>query len=162
MKDFILFNVISIIYWSFKSTIMPSVPVPDISMLIVFFMAVRGVSVQGLIIAFTLGYIDDTFSGAVLGSSSFALIITYITIYLFCQRISLSTTTGKLMGGFFTVLIKGVFTLLALTLTDIEINYFGTYIPVAITTALFAPAILYLIKYLQGIHMPLSNKGLGR
>ena len=160
MRNFLIFIPLTIIYWSVKSTLLPGAPLPDLSLIIVFYAASRGASLQGVILSFMLGYIDDTFSGSVLGSTSFSLIIVFVLVHLFSYKVHFNNTPMRAAGAFILVLVKGGATYAILLSADVSINYFTTFVPVAVTTALFAPVVMILIDRLIAMKL-LSAQGDG-
>lgn len=150
-RDFIIFIPLSILYYSFKSTVLPSAPLPDLTLLIIIYVATRGVNIQGVLLAFILGYINDTFSGAVLGTSSFSFISVYALIHILSFRIQFVGAQIRAATAFSGELIRGALTLVILGSHGIEINFISTYLPTAIVTALFAPAILHLLRLTQSV-----------
>ena len=158
MKDFFIYFLLTIFYWSFRSTVMPGVPLPDLSLIIVFYVASQGASTKGVALAFLLGYLDDTFSGGVLGSSSFSLVFLFAAIHLLTHKVHFSTSTVRVAGAFVLCLIKGVAMSLALSQVGISIGFISTVIPTAFTTALFTPAIMALLGRLRTISLPWTQR----
>src|SRR3989304_4815710 len=73
MREFLVFLPLTIAYFALKSTLFAGFPLPDIPLIIVFYMAYRKAAVAGVLSAFAFGYLDDAFSGGIIGTSSFAL-----------------------------------------------------------------------------------------
>ncbi|MCK5237249.1 MAG: rod shape-determining protein MreD [Deltaproteobacteria bacterium] len=142
IRDFAILLPLSIIYYSIKSTLLPGIPVPDITVLILLYLITKETRVEWAVFAFALGYIEDTFSGSMLGVSSFSLCATYILLYMALFKVDLTVTTTRILTGAVMVLFKGLLTYLLLSRSGIEINYFSTFVPTAFITALFAPAII--------------------
>ncbi len=158
MKNYLILIPLSIIYYSLKSTLLPSVPLPDLTILAVLYLATHDVSAEGVLLAFILGYIDDTFSGAVLGSTSFATTFIYAFVYILSYKIDFLGIYGRVIGAFSLVIIKGILCYFLLDSLGIEVNFLLTYLPTAVITALFAPAIIYLIGRLVTYKLPKIEK----
>ena len=95
MKEFLLFLPLTIIYLALKSTLFASFPLPDIPLIMVFYLASRKASVEGALFAFVLGYLDDAFSGSVIGASSFALVLIYLGTHLMSMLVEFTTPVGQ-------------------------------------------------------------------
>ena len=59
MKEFLIFLPLTILYLALKSALFPNVPAPDIPLIIIFYMASRKASIEGVLLAFVLGYVED-------------------------------------------------------------------------------------------------------
>ncbi len=108
MKDSLIFLAISIIYLTFKSTILPTVPTPDIPLIIVFFMAYNGASIKGVVLSFIIGYLDDTLNGSIIGTTSFTLVFIYAATHVLSQRMHFANVSTKVFGCAAASLIKGL------------------------------------------------------
>ncbi|MBI5970045.1 MAG: rod shape-determining protein MreD [Deltaproteobacteria bacterium] len=149
MKELLAFLPITIAYLAFRSTVSANVPAPDVVLLIVFFMAVRGASLEGLLAAFVLGYIEDAFTGGVLGSSSFALIIVHITVHLASKKAHFSTPGIRAGGALFFSLLKSLLIFAAIRSSGVRAELFWGIAATAITTGVFAPAAMNLLARLS-------------
>ncbi|MCK4738626.1 MAG: rod shape-determining protein MreD [Deltaproteobacteria bacterium] len=158
MKEFILFIPLTIIYWSFKSTVLPGFPLPDLSLVLVFYLATKRNTLGGVILAFVLGFIDDSFSSALLGTSSFALILVYLLVQVLMQKMHFTRAPIIAMGAFALTLFKGSVMWVLLYYSGISISYFYVFVPTAVTTALFTPALTSLIEVMQRVKLPRSGR----
>jgi rod shape-determining protein MreD len=147
MKDFLIFLAISVLYLSFKSTIMPSVPTPDIPLIIVFFMAYNSGSVKGVILSFIIGYLDDVLNGSIIGTTSFTLVFIYASGHLLSKRMHFSNLSSKVMGLGVASLIKGTLSFIIWRSVNHDVSFFSYVIPTAIITALFAPFIISIFEH---------------
>lgn len=154
MKESLIFLVISIIYLTFKSTIMPTVPIPDIPLIIVFFMAYNNASIKGVILSFIIGYLDDALNGSIMGTTSFTLVFIYAATYVLSQRMHFANISTKVIGCALAALIKGLLSFIIWRSVNQEVSFFTQVLPTIFITALFAPFIISLFeKYptLRGI-----------
>jgi len=143
MKEILAFLPIAIVYLALKSTISPNIPLPDITLLIIFHAAHKKGATVGVLFAFALGYIEDAFTGAVLGSTSFSLIVVYLAVHLTSKRVQFTTTPMRTIGAFASSLVKGLIIFMVLRTAGLRVGYPLDAFFVAITTAITAPWILH-------------------
>ncbi len=146
MKESLVFLVISIIYLTFKSTILPNVPAPDIPLIIVFFMAYNNASIRGVILSFIIGYLDDVLHGSIIGTTSFTLVFIYATGHVLSSRMHFSNITSKSIGCGAAALIKGLFSFIIWRSVNHEVSFFVHVMPTVLITALFAPFIISIFE----------------
>ena len=141
MKDFLVYILLAIIYLSIKSTLTASIPMPDMLVLIAFHLASRRPSAGGALLVFSLGYMEDVFSGGVIGVSSFAMGVIYAGVYLAAHRADFAETRINAAAGVTITMLKAVITFIILRSIDIDIDirFLAYIIPVALLTGLFAP-----------------------
>lgn len=149
MKELITFLPISIAYLAFRSTVFANIPVPDVTLIMVFFMASRGASLEGLLTAFIFGYIEDAFTGGVIGSSSFALIVVYTAAHLASKKAHFSTPGIRAGGALFFSLLKSLLIYAALRSTGVRAEFFWGLALTAIATGAFAPPIMNMLSRLS-------------
>lgn len=151
MSDFIIFLPLTFLYLILKSTLFSSLPVPDLPLLIVFYMAYRKPSIEGAALAFILGYIDDAFSGGVIGSTSFCLIFIYAATRLSAGKVQFSTPFVRAGGAGIAEFVKGVLMYAVLRLTGLNVHFSGWVFLDSVITAAFAPAIITLFTRLKSL-----------
>ncbi|MEE9543610.1 MAG: rod shape-determining protein MreD [Thermodesulfobacteriota bacterium] len=146
MKDFFIFLAISILYLSFKSTILPTVPAPDIPLIIVFFMAYNSKSTRGVALSFIVGYLDDVLNGSIIGTTSFTLVFIYAAGHLLARKMHFSNLSSKVIGCAVASLIKGILSYIIWRSVSHEVSFFAHVIPTMIITALFAPFVISIFE----------------
>ncbi len=146
MRDFIVFIPLAIIYLSFRVTITPELPIPDISVLIVFFLATRRPSTEGVFLSFILGYIDDIFSGTIVGSSSFSLVIIYTVLCFVSRKVAFTDPLIRGVALFMTYMIKELLVILVLYFTGIHVGMSLYMVATGFVTALFSPLFIALFR----------------
>ncbi len=146
MKDFFIFLAISVLYLSFKSTILPTVPAPDIPLIIVFFMAYSSASTRGVVLSFIVGYLDDVLNGSIIGTTSFTLVFIYASGHLLSKRMHFSNVSSKALGLGIASFIKGMLSYIIWRSVSHEVSFFSHVIPTMIITALFAPFIISIFE----------------
>ncbi len=149
MKELIAFIPISIVYLALRSTVLAGIPMPDAALIMVFFTASRGPSLEGLLMAFLLGYIEDAFTGGIIGSSSFALIIVYTAVHLASKKAHFSTPGIRAGGAAFFCLLKGLLIFAVLRSAGITAEFFWGIAASATATAVLAPPAMNMLSRLS-------------
>ncbi len=74
-----------------QTAVFPAVPglpvVPDLLLVLVVYVAMRRAEVAGVLGAFALGYVLDTFSGTMLGVNAFGFVAAYGWVHLVARRL---------------------------------------------------------------------------
>ncbi len=158
MKEFIIFLPLAALYLAFKSTLFANVPVPDLPLIIVFYSAYRKTSIEGVILVFILGYMDDVMSGGVIGASSFSLIIVYMAVRLIASKVHFSTAQARAGGAAGAALLKGILIGMVLRSAGIHASFIGNVLLITVTTGVFAPAFITLFTRLLNLVTPAAFK----
>ncbi|MBI5235203.1 MAG: rod shape-determining protein MreD [Deltaproteobacteria bacterium] len=158
MKEFIIFLPLAALYLAFKSTLFASVPMPDLPLIIVFYSAYRKTSIEGVILAFILGYMDDVMSGGIIGASSFSLIIVYMAVRLIALKVHFSTVATRAGGAASAALLKGVLIGMVLRSAGIHVSFLGNVLLITAATGVFAPAFITLFTRLINLVSPAAFK----
>lgn len=146
MKDFLIFLPVTLIFFAFKSTLLYGAALPDLPLVIVFYVAYKRASLEGLVLAFMLGYMEDVFNGSVLGVSSFSFIIVFVVVVQLTKKVRFHGAATVAGGAGVMSLLSNLCSYAILTTKDLHVPLTGYLIPEAIVTALFAPAIVAVIK----------------
>ncbi len=148
MKESLFLLPIAIFYLAVESTLFPNMPLPDVPLLFVFFMAWRRPGIEGVLLAFALGYIDDAFNGGIIGSTSFALALVFLSSHLLSKRLQFSTPVARAAGAGGLKLLKGIFMYLVLKSSGINAGFFPRLFFETVLTAVFAPfAVTLLLRF---------------
>ncbi len=149
MKNYIIFLPIAIIYLSLKSTLASTLPLPELTVMITIFIAYEKSSLSAVILCFILGYIDDVFSGGVIGSASFSLVVVYIIVHMISQKVELSTITSKAGVAGALTLLKMILVWVVIRATGFEAPFLFQILLTAIVTGFFAPIIIAVFLWLK-------------
>ncbi|MDP2690383.1 MAG: rod shape-determining protein MreD [Deltaproteobacteria bacterium] len=158
MKEFLLFLPLTAVYLAFKSTLFVDFPVPDLPLIIVFFTAYRRASLEGAVLGFVLGYMDDAFNGGIIGSSSFALVFIFLAVHLLAKKVHFSTPALRAGGVAAATLVKGVLTYAVLRFANADIFFFTHVILYALVTGICAPPVIAALVRLAGLVSPQKFK----
>lgn len=154
MKDFLIFLPVTIVYLVFKSTIFPSVPIPDVPLLIVFYVAYTRPSVEVAVLGFVIGYIEDAFTAGIFGSTSFSLVVIFLVVHLLSRKMHFSTPMVRAGAAAVLTLLKGALIYTVLSFTDFDVPFLSRIVFQAIVTGAFAPAIITLLARLTRLANP--------
>ena len=158
MKEFLLFLPITAVYLALKSTLFPDFPLPDLPLIIVFFMAYRRPSLEGALLGFVLGYMDDAFNGGIIGSTSFSLVFIFLVIHLFARKVSFSTPALRAGGVAVAMLIKGVLMYLVIRSANASASFFTFALLHALVTGICAPPVIMALSWLAELVSPQKFK----
>lgn len=144
MRDSLTFIAITILFLVIKSTLLPFAPLPDLPLIIVFYCAYTRPSVEGVVLSFALGYMDDYLSGGHIGVSSFALVTVYALTYILSKKVHLLTPLSKAIGAAFMSLVKVIVMYGVLVFAGSPPALTGGVTASVLITGLFAPAVTTL------------------
>ncbi|MEE9614268.1 MAG: hypothetical protein V3W31_04850 [Thermodesulfobacteriota bacterium] len=150
MRDFLIFLPLTVVFLSVKSTLFPGLPLPDLPLVIVFHIAYARPSVHGVVLAFMLGYVDDVFSGAIIGSTSFSLLFFFIVVYVLSKKVHFSGAAAGVLGTALGVALKGALSYAIVVSINPDLAFAGHVLPVAVVTGLSAPFIIAGIERITG------------
>ncbi len=151
MRDYITLFLIAIFYLVVESTIMTSVPLPDVLLLIVFYIAVRKPTIAGVMVCFAMGYLEDILIGGVLGSTSFSFMAVFITVYLLSKKVQFNAPavwalTALCLSAMKVFLIYAIMSSIS---SDLGLSFF-TLVQI-ILTSVFAPFVIHLLERLESL-----------
>jgi rod shape-determining protein MreD len=159
MRDFLIFLPITLFFLALRSTLFQGLPLPDLPLIIVFYVAYARPSLEGVVLSFVLGYIDDVFNGAVIGSTSFSLVFVFAIVYLISKKVHFSTAGILVLGATVMALLKGTIIYIILSFFNFYIPFFTNVLPAVLLTGLFAPAVIALVSWLSALKAPHTSKG---
>lgn len=158
MKEFLLFLPLTIVYLALKSTLFPAFPLPDIPLIMVFYMASRKASIEGALFAFVLGYLDDAFSGGIIGTSSFALIVIFVCVHLSSMLVQFTTPAARAAGAAGAALVKGAATYYVLRFANVDVYFLTHVVLQALVTGFFAAPVMTILQKLVFLVTPRKFK----
>ncbi len=159
MKEFLIFLPLTVLYLAFKSALLPGFPLPDIPLIIIFYMASRKASIEGVLLAFSVGYVEDTLNGWIIGSTSFSMVFIFLTAHLLSKKVHFSTPSMRAGGAAFFTLMKGALLYIITRFVNYDVPFLLRIIFQAVVTGIFAPAIITLLSRISAWTGPGSFKG---
>lgn len=159
MRDFLIFLPITVFFLALRSTLFQGLPLPDLPLIAVFYIAYSRPSLAGVVLSFALGYIDDVFSGAVIGSTSLSLVLVFAFVHLLTKKVHFSTAGMMALGAAVMALLKSTATYIILSSFSSYIPFLAYTLPTVFLTGLFSPAFIALFSRLSIYKAPHTPKG---
>lgn len=101
-----------------QTTLVPLLPfaaaMPDLLLVVCVYLGLHFHSPAGALGAFSIGYVQDSFSGTLVGLNAFAMTVVFITVYLASRRLWVTNTFSKIVMVFLASLVKAFAVLLLL------------------------------------------------
>ena len=108
----ILFGVVAIGALLLQTTVLPLAAIgratPDLLLIMCVYLGLHQHTVGGAIGAFSLGYLQDAFSGSVAGLNAFGMCLVFTVVYLTSRRLWVDNTISKIAVVFLASLLKTI------------------------------------------------------
>lgn len=161
MKILTIYLVLAALFLIIESTILsilfPSLLIPDVILIMVFYLGFGNASIEGVLTIFALGYLSDIFSGGIIGLSSFTLLMVFIITTRLSKIISLNSMLIKVGGTIFISIIKGILTYTFLRFLNQEIPFYIIF-PIAVSTGIVSPFIFALLNKIESYFIPYKGE----
>lgn len=161
MKIFTIYLVLASLFLIIESTILsilfPSLLIPDVILIMVFYLGFGNASLEGVLTTFVLGYLTDVFSGGIIGLSSFTLLLVFIITTKLSKIITLNSMLIKVGGTIFISIIKGILTYISLRFLNQEIPFYIIF-PIAVSTGIVSPFVFALINKIELYFIPYKGE----
>jgi len=112
MRSAIFFIVLAIMALLLQTTVLPWASIghatPDLLLIMCVYLGLHQHSVGGALGAFLLGYLQDTFSGSVIGLNAFGMCLVFTIVYLTSRRLWVDNAISKVVVVFFASLLKTI------------------------------------------------------
>ncbi len=145
MRGYISLIIISIAYLVVESTLVTSLPMPDILLLLVFYTAVTRPNISGVIFCFLLGYIEDIFLGGVLGSTSFSYMAVFLAVYFLSHKVHFRSPGVSAITALALTSVKVFLIYLIMRSINSEIGLSYLTLADIVLTSFFAPFVMNLL-----------------
>ena len=110
VRGAILFGFIAIAALLLQTSVLPLAAVgratPDLLLIICVYLGLHQHSVPGACGAFLLGYLQDTFSGSVVGLNAFGMCLVFTLVYLTSRRLWVDNAISKVVLVFLASVLK--------------------------------------------------------
>jgi rod shape-determining protein MreD len=152
-----LFAVFAVTALLMQTTVLPlstaGRATPDLLLIMCVYLGLHQHSVGGAVGAFFLGYLQDTFSGSVIGLNACGMCLVFTAVYLTSRRLWVDNTISKFVVVFLASALKTM-TILALAALFMSVEgWWQTvlrYLVVeALLAALLSPAVFALLAQTQ-------------
>lgn len=110
MRAAVLLTTTAVVALLLQTTLLPLTALgratPDLLLIICVYLGLHHHSVTGAVGAFLLGYMQDTFSGSVVGLNAFAMCLVFTLVYLTSRRLWVDNAISKIVLVFLASVLK--------------------------------------------------------
>lgn len=157
MPPVVLFTLCAISALLLQTTILPLAAIghatPDLLLIMCVYLGLHQHSVGGAVGAFFLGYLQDTFSGSVLGLNAFGMCLVFTVVYITSRRLWVDNAISKVVVVFLASVLKTVAIVLLVTLFLAVEGLWQTmlrYLVIeAVLAAMLSPAVFAVLAHTQ-------------
>ena len=153
----LLFAVVAVGALLLQTTVLPLASVgratPDLLLIMCVYLGLHQHTVGGALGAFSLGYLQDAFSGSVAGLNAFGMCLVFTVVYLTSRRLWVDNTISKIAVVFLASLLK---TVAILVLVALFMSIDGLWRTVlsyllieAVLAAMLSPAVFAVLARTQ-------------
>jgi rod shape-determining protein MreD len=153
----LLFAAIAVGALLLQTTVLPFAAIgratPDLLLIMCVYLGLHQHTVGGAIGAFSLGYLQDAFSGSVAGLNAFGMCLVFTVVYLTSRRLWVDNTVSKVAVVFLASALK---TIAILVLVAVFLSVEGlwrtmlSYLFIeAALAAVFSPAVFAVLARTQ-------------
>jgi rod shape-determining protein MreD len=153
VRTAISFVTIALIALLLQTTVLPLAAIgratPDLLLIICVYLGLHQHSVAGAFGAFVLGYLQDTFSGSVIGLNAFGMCLVFILVYLTSRRLWVDNAISKVVLVFLASVLKTLAILAAaavfMSIEGLWKKMLGYLVTEAILAAILSPAVFAIL-----------------
>lgn len=110
MRAIALFIVIALLAVVVQTTVLPIARLgretPDLLLIICVYLGLHQHSMFGAFGAFLLGYLQDAFSGGVIGLNAFGMCLVFTVVYVTSRRLWVDNAISKVVVVFMALMVK--------------------------------------------------------
>jgi rod shape-determining protein MreD len=127
--------------------------VPDIPLVLCVYLGLHQHSIGGALGAFVLGYVQDSFSGTVIGLNAFGMCLVFLLVYLTSRRLWVDNLVSKVVVVFLATVVKtaAVTVLIFVFVSPVSVSAraLSSLLLQAVLTAAIGPPVFSLIAGAQ-------------
>jgi rod shape-determining protein MreD len=120
VRTFVLMSLFTLAALLLQTTVVPLLPfaaaMPDLLLVVCVYLGLQFHSPLGALGAFSIGYVQDAFSGGVPGLNAFAMTVVFVAVYLASRRLWVTNTFSRIVMIFLASLVKAAAVVLLLGL----------------------------------------------
>jgi rod shape-determining protein MreD len=156
MKRFVLPLFAGILFLILQTTLLSILPIqrirPDILLIFTLYLTFLLPPISGGIVAMSLGYLMDLFSGSALGFYTFSRPLLFFAAYFFKERFYLEGFSSQFLFAFVFGMLEGVLILILLnalqpiSLGNLYPMLFTFLLPQSFFTGLVTPLLFFLFQ----------------
>lgn len=154
MRAIALFTLTALLAVVVQTTVLPMTHLgrPDLLLIICVYLGLHQHSMFGVFGAFLLGYLQDAFSGGVIGLNAFGMCLVFAVVYLTSRRLWVDNAVSKVVVVFLASVVKTV-AILALVAVFISEDLWRTIVRYlvldAAVAAIISPAVFAVLSRTQ-------------
>ena len=153
----LLFGAVAIGALLLQTTVLPLAAIgratPDLLLIMCVYLGLHQHTVGGAIGAFSLGYLQDAFSGSVAGLNAFGMCLVFTVVYLTSRRLWVDNTISKIAVVFLASVLKTaailVLVALFLSIEGLWRTILSYLLIEALLAALLSPAVFAVLAHTQ-------------
>lgn len=157
MRATLQFTVIAVVALLLQTTVLPLASVsratPDLMLIICVYLGLHQHTVPGAVGAFLLGYLQDAFSGNVVGLNAFGMCLVFTVVYLTSRRLWVDNAISKIVVVFCASVLKtaAILALVALFMSAEGLwrAILGYLMIEAVLAAILSPAVFAVLAHTQ-------------
>jgi len=157
VRTAILYAAIAVVALLLQTTVLPHVTVgrtsPDLLLIICVYLGLHQHTVAGALGAFFLGYLQDAFSGSLVGLNAFGMSLIFTVVYLTSRRLWVDNAISKIVVVFLASLLKTVAVLLLVALfmsaDGVWQTMLGYLLIEGVLAAVLSPAVFAILAHTQ-------------
>jgi len=165
MRIFFLSLFVGIIYLIINAALLsffiPAFVIPDILVILIFYLGISHPSWKGALASFILGYFADVFSGGTIGVSSFSLTFVFFIIYIMSNKIDFNIPFVRMLWVCIAVILNAFLTYAILRIIgperEILTSLFKLILPNALISGIASSLIFYMMERLEAFLDPLRK-----
>ena len=159
MRESVLLSLLAVIALLLQTTVLPRVAIgratPDLLLIMCVYLGLHQHTVGGAVGAFLLGYLQDAFSGSVIGLNAFSMCLVFSVVYLTSRRLWVDNTLSQIVLVFLASLLKTVTVLILVAIFLPVDGWWHTLLPSAFLqaglAAIISPPFFALLAQTQGL-----------
>lgn len=148
MRLLALFSIATLIALVLQTAVLRWLPIgmliPDLVMILAVDLGLRHHEALGAVMAFSMGYATDAFSGSQIGLNAFIFTLIFLLFYEASRRVVVTSSMVGAGAVFFAVLLKDV-GCFALSTGFRGLNQMGGIVPATLLQALITAALAPLV-----------------
>jgi len=159
MREGVLLSLLAVLALLLQTTVLPRAAIgratPDLMLIICVYLGLHHHTVGGAVGAFMLGYLQDAFSGSVIGLNAFGMCLVFSAVYLTSRRLWVDNTLSQIVVVFLASMLKTV-TVLILVAIFLPVDgwwhsLLGSLFLQAGLAAIISPPLFALLAQTQGL-----------
>lgn len=165
MRIFFLSLFVGFIYLIINTALLsffiPALIIPDLLVILIFYLGISRPSWKGALASFVLGYFVDVFSGGTIGVSSFSLTVIFFIIYKLSKKIDFNIPLVRMLWVCIAVILNAFLTYAILRIIgpqrEILFSFFKLILPNALITGIVSSFIFRMMDRLEAFLDPLRK-----